>query len=106
LDPPVQGCRAIGDAAVPPTSVRENNIKLELIKFGRDLGVALGASLCPAIFDRDITTLSSTKFAQPLHKGGSPLNLGCGRVCTQKPDSRQPSSLLRAHSIATFVQLY
>ena len=73
-----------------------NDINLALDQFGRDLGGALGATLRPAILDRDSTTLDPAEFAQPLHEGGDPLALGCRRGRAQVPDGRQPRWLLRA----------
>src|SRR5262249_47628438 len=75
---------------------RDNDINLALDQFGRDLGGALGATLRPAILDRDSTTLDPAEFAQPLHEGGDPLALGCRRGRAQVPDGRQLPRLLRA----------
>ena len=76
-------------------SRRDNDIDLEPDELGRDLGVALVASLRPAILDRDVATLDPTKFAQPLHKSGNPLALN-RRVGGQESDGRQFARLLRA----------
>src|SRR5262249_16615612 len=75
---------------------RDNDINLALDQFGRDLGGALGATLRPAILDRDSTTLDPAEFAQPLHEGGDPLALGCRRARAKVPDGRQLTCLLRA----------
>src|SRR5262249_32213376 len=53
-------------------SRRDNDIDLELHELGRDLGVAFGASLRPAILDRNIATLDPAEFAQSLHKSSGP----------------------------------
>jgi hypothetical protein len=55
---------------------RDDDIDLAPDELSRDLGEALGASLRPAILDRDGTTLNPAEFAQPLHKGGNPLAMG------------------------------
>ena len=52
--------------------LRDDDIDLEPDELGRDLGVALAASLRPAILDRDGATLDPAEFAQPLHKSGDP----------------------------------
>jgi hypothetical protein len=53
--------------------VRDNDIDLESDELGGDLAGALGASLQPAILDRDIATLDPAEFPQPLHKSRGPL---------------------------------
>src|SRR5262249_7428957 len=58
----------------------------------------LGATLRPAILDRDSTTLDPAEFAQPLHEGGDPLALGCRRGRAQETDGRQHRRLLRTRS--------
>jgi len=55
-------------------------------KLGRDLSGALGASLRPAILDRDIATIDPAKFAQSPHKGSGPLTpKACSRPDIQSP---------------------
>src|SRR2546429_334594 len=44
----------------------------------------------------DVAGLDPAEFAQPLHKGGSPLAIDCGRGRAQEPDDRQLARLLRA----------
>ena len=61
-------CFAAGTRA----SRRDDDIDLEPDELGRDLGVALGAALRPAILDRDRATLDPAELAQPLHKSGGP----------------------------------
>ena len=63
-------------------------------ELGRDLGVALGASLRPAILDRDGAALDPAELAQPLHKGGESMAPGRS-VRAQEPDGRQLPRLLR-----------
>src|SRR5262249_14341990 len=57
---------------------------------------AFAAALCPAIFDRNVTTVIPAEFAQPLHESGGPWFPGRCRGCPQKPDDRQSARLLRA----------
>jgi hypothetical protein len=68
---------------------RNNNINLALDEFGRDLGGALGATLRPAILDRDSTTLDPAEFAQPLYKSGGPLALP---KAWSRPKTRQSAA--------------
>ena len=83
-------------AARTAASRRDNDIDLEPDELGRDLGVALGASLRPAILDRDGAALDPAEFAQSLHKSGGPLAPGRRRGRAQEPDGRQLPRLLRA----------
>jgi hypothetical protein len=78
-------------------SRRDDDIHLEPDELGRDLGVAFAVSLRPAIRDRDGATLDPTEFAQPLHEGGDPLAVGCGRARNKEPDGRQLRRLLRPY---------
>src|SRR5437899_9951998 len=55
---------------------RNNDIDVEPNELGRDLGVALGAALRPAILDRDGATLDPTEFAQACHKSSRPWTKG------------------------------
>jgi hypothetical protein len=56
----------------------------------RDIGITLGASLPPAVLDRDGAALDPTEFAQPLHKGSNPIlpNRIRGRARAQEADCR------------------
>ena len=69
-------------------SRRNNYIDLEPDELGRDLSVALGASLRPAILDSDGATLGPTEFAQPLHESSSPCTPDRSRRRAQEPDGR------------------
>ena len=51
---------------------RDDDVDLASNELGRDLGIALGAALRPAIFDRHGATLGPAEFAQPLLEGSSP----------------------------------
>src|SRR5271169_1874022 len=66
-------------------------------KLGRDLGVALGASLGPAILDRDGATLDPAEFTQSPHKSSRPRTI-FRSISAQEPDGRQLARLLRACS--------
>src|SRR5262245_39823772 len=76
-------------------STGDNDIDLEPNKLGRDLCEPAGASIGPAILDREVATLYPTEFAQPLHKSGSPWSPGQGRGRAKKSDGRQVRWLLR-----------
>jgi hypothetical protein len=75
--------------------VRHKSVHLKPDKLSRDLSGALGASLGPAILDRDSATIDPAKFAQSPHKGDNPLTLGRRRVRAQISDHRR-GRLLRA----------
>jgi hypothetical protein len=57
-------------------SISEDHIDFEPDKLGRDLGVALAASLRPAILDGNGAALDPAELAQPIDKSGHPLGLG------------------------------
>src|SRR5262249_23418883 len=75
---------------------RDNDIDLEPDELGRDLGVALGATLRPAILDDDVATLDPPKFAQSLHESRNPWGRRRRRGRAQEPDDRQFRRLLCA----------
>ena len=77
-------------------AIRDNDIDLQPDELGRDLGVALGASLRPAILDRDGATLDPAEFAQALHKSGGPLARARRRVRAQETRWSAACRLLRA----------
>jgi len=58
---------------------------LEVDELGRDLGVALAASLCPAKLDRDGAAVNPTELAQPQHEGVGPLPHGRSSGPAQEP---------------------
>src|SRR5262249_21022565 len=73
----------------------DDDIDLEPDELGRDLSETLGASLRPAILDRNGPILDPAEFAQPLHKCGDPRALRRRRGRAQEPNGRQLSRLLR-----------
>src|SRR5262249_57916731 len=74
----------------------DDDIDLKPDELGRDLSETLGASLRPAILDRNGPILDPAEFAQPLHKCGDPRALRRRRGRAQEPNGRQLSRLLRA----------
>src|SRR5262249_60393430 len=50
----------------------DDDIDLEPDELGRNLSKTLGASLRPAILDRNGPILDPAEFAQPLHEGSDP----------------------------------
>src|SRR5262249_32883127 len=74
----------------------DNDVDLEPDKLSRDLDEALGASFCPAIFDRNVAILRPPKSTQSLGKSGD--QLASGRTSAQpgKSDGPQLRRLLRA----------
>jgi hypothetical protein len=54
---------------------RDNDIDLEPDQLGRVFCVALIAALCPAILNREVSTIYPTEFSEPLNKSGNPLAL-------------------------------
>jgi hypothetical protein len=76
--------------AIPFATMR---VDLQADKLGCKLGVALGASLIPAILDRDGAALDPAEFTHSLHKSSRPW-APQRRVCPQEPDGRQLARLL------------
>src|SRR5215831_4592789 len=76
-------------------SRRDDDINLKPDELGGNLGIALAASLRPAILDLDGATLDPAKFAQPPDKSGGPLAHDRRRSRAQEPDGWQHSRLLR-----------
>src|SRR5215510_7605572 len=74
----------------------DNDIRLEPDKLGRDLGIALGASLAPTVLDCDGAALDPAEFAHPPNKCVNPRALSCGPPPTEPADHRH-RRLLRAH---------
>ena len=62
----------------------------------RELGIALGASLAPAVLDRDGAAIDPTEFAQSLQKCVDPCALAYWPAATEVPDGRQLARLLRS----------
>src|SRR5262249_8374360 len=56
-------------------AICENQVDLAPDKLSREVGIALGASLAPAVLDRDGATIDPAEFAQPLHKCVDPCAL-------------------------------
>src|SRR5215813_15660708 len=75
--------------------MRDNDIDIEPDELGDYLRRAFGASLPPAILDRDGLTLDPTELAQSLNKGGGPLSLGRRSGPAKQSNGRQ-LHLLRA----------
>src|SRR5262249_15393008 len=63
------------------TSRRDNDIDLEPDELGGDFAIALIATFCPAILDRDGAALDPAKFAQPLDESGNKQAPGRRRGC-------------------------
>ena len=77
-------------------AICENQVDLAPDKLGREVGIALGASLAPAVLDRDGATIDPAEFAQPLHKCVDPCALAYWLAAAEVPDSRRLARLLRA----------
>src|SRR5262249_24178140 len=76
-------------------SRRDDDIDLQPDEFGCNLGIALVASLRPAILDCDGATFDPAELAQPLHKGGGIVAPSSSRGRAHQPDGRQLAGLLR-----------
>src|SRR5262249_42664875 len=77
-------------------AICENQVDLAPDKLGREVGIALGASLAPAVLDRDGVTIDPAEFAQPLHTCIYPCALAYWPAAAEVPDSRRLAGLLRA----------
>src|SRR5262249_14793475 len=78
-------------------SPRDDDVDFEPGKLGRDLGQALAAPVCPAIFDRDRAALDPTEVVEPPRECGRPLLSRKGCPAAKDPDNRSLRRLLRAH---------
>src|SRR5262249_10859007 len=76
-------------------AICENQVDLAQDKLGREVGIALGASLAPAVLDRDGATIDPAEFTQPLQKCVDPCALAYWPAATEVPDGRQLARLLR-----------
>src|SRR6516162_8140497 len=76
-------------------SRRDNDVDLQADELGRDLGVAFGTSLGPAILDCDSAIVDPTEFTQSLRKGSSVRTPGRS-VRAHESDDRHFARLLRA----------
>ena len=55
-----------------PAEIRKNDVDLKPDELGRDVGIAFGMALSPAIFDSDCFALDPTEFMKPLDECVSP----------------------------------
>src|SRR5215813_5431799 len=85
----------IGSPAVGKT------IRLEPGKLGRDLDIALGASLAPTVLDCDGAALDPAEFAQPPNKCVNPRALACSPPPRRAIRSPASPSAARAPQAAT-----
>src|SRR5262249_28741882 len=67
-------------------AICETQVDLPPDKLGREVGIALGASLAPAVLDRDGATIDPAEFAQPLHKCVDPCALAYWPAAAEVPD--------------------
>src|SRR5262249_3511071 len=72
----------------------DDYVDVEPDKLGCDLGIAFGATLRPAILDRDGAALDPAKSSQARHESSRPWSKGRS-ICAQKPYGWQLSPLLR-----------
>jgi len=66
----------------------DNDISLAPDKLGRELGIALCASLAPTVLDCDGAALDPAEFAQPPNKCIDPRALACSRPTAEPADRR------------------
>src|SRR5262249_12918947 len=71
------------------------DVDFEPGKLGRDLGQALAAPVCPAIFDRDREALNPTEVVEPPRECGRPLTFRQRCAVAQEPDNWSLPRLLR-----------
>src|SRR5262249_5479994 len=77
-------------------SPRDDDVDFEPGKLGRDLGQALAAPVCPAIFDRDRAALDPTEVVEPPRECGRPLTFRQRCAVAQEPDNWSLRRLLRS----------
>src|SRR5262249_3827680 len=77
-------------------SPRDDDVDFEPGKLGRDLGQAIAAPVCPAIFDRDRAALDPTEVVEPPRECGRPLAFRQRCAVAQEPDNWSLPRLLRA----------
>ena len=76
----------------------KNQVDLAPDELVRELDIALGASLAPAVLDRDGATIDPAEFAQSLQKCVDPCALAYRPAATEVSDGRQLPRLLRAYN--------
>src|SRR5262249_51492583 len=76
-------------------SPRDDDVDFEPGKLGRDLGQALAAPVCPAIFDCDRAALDPTEVVEPPRECGRPLTFRQRCAVAQEPDNWSLRRLLR-----------
>src|SRR5262249_19730406 len=74
---------------------RDDDVDFEPGKLGRDLGQAIAAPVCPAIFDRDRAALDPTEVVEPPRECGRPLTFRQRCAVAQEPDNWSLPRLLR-----------
>src|SRR5262249_2026767 len=77
-------------------SPRDDDVDFEPGKLGCDLGQALAAPVCPAIFDRDRAALNPTEVVEPPRECGRPLTFRQRCAVAQEPDNWSLPRLLPA----------
>src|SRR5262249_36892854 len=76
-------------------SPRDDDVDFEPGKLGRDLGQAIAAPVCPAIFDRDRAALDPTEVVESPRECGRPLAFRQRGAVAQEPDNWSLRRLLR-----------
>src|SRR5262249_53220483 len=77
-------------------SPRDDDVDFEPGKLGRDLGQAIAAPVCPAIFDRDRAALDPTEVVESPRECCRPLTFRQRCAVAQEPDNWSLPRLLRA----------